>query len=471
MNKITILSFILFLINFNAYAGGGRTVGNGGDVLKCLSSNKDTYQILDWYEGENIRNLNLDIGSDNLNVDQKLQIALTRLSRLSPARALRYQAHIKTFMSEIKWMPEGSLQDVKDSDEVAFPSNCKILQIANQSIPILSTDKRYLIDEYLWSKLDSNQKAALLLHEVILREAVEIGHLNSVSARYLNSLILSTEIEQLPIEEFTEILKKLDFTSNSIQGINIDLKEYEFYSNGNLKSAKVIPGAIFNFRDNKIPLTGNIIFYENGEVQEFTPFNTTRIKFQNQIYNVLPFAVSIYQNGNLQNLKLSDATEFSFSGHTFKFQGDIKFYENGILKIAVANSGFVNIPGFENSQLPIKDVVKFYENGNLQEVTIKTDYSLPNFKNNAKWSARLILDQNEKVANAFLVEVININIQGKKVNLMPFNFVEFWSDTGKIKSARVKDATIFTTIKNKSVKVPADSNVSFDQNELLITDK
>ncbi|MBY0414797.1 MAG: hypothetical protein K2Q18_11550, partial [Bdellovibrionales bacterium] len=71
-----LLCLVCMIYGTALYAGNGdgsRTVGNGGDVIKCPESpTAYSYKILDWYEGSVIRSLNLDLGVTELSLEDKL---------------------------------------------------------------------------------------------------------------------------------------------------------------------------------------------------------------------------------------------------------------------------------------------------------------------------------------------------------------------------------------------------------------
>lgn len=465
--KKYLLALTIFSFSFFANAGnGGRTIGNGGDVLKCTKANSsiETYEILDWYEGYALKSLTLNLGGESLSTNEKLSIALERLKRVSPYRADRYAKHLESFFSETKWLTNGVLSDISDSDHIAIPEGCKILQIANQSTPILNSDKRYLIDKDLWGKLNNDQQATLLLHEVILREALEIGHLNSVSSRFLNSLILSEDIEAISIPEFTIILKKLGFQETSVQGVRINLDEFEFHNNGKLHFAKVIEGAQFSFGRNIIPLKDKIVFNSNGKLLELTPTLSMNIQYLNQTFSALPFPIKFYDNGNVESIMLGSPTLLKFNGHEIKINGSVKFFESGLLKVAVVESGNVLVKSITNHPLPVNNVIKFHESGTLLQANLLSPYKFFNLS----CIGLVQFDQSERPTLVYLDSPGEVNIQGKLVALSSFTGVEFWPAPLSIKSATAAKLTYLLNKSQQRIKINEKTSFKLDEAGFLI---
>ncbi len=175
----------------------GHIHGNGGDVLVCgdVATGAATYELLDFFEAKTMRNLTIDIGSSTLDVPTMVEIALKRLHRFDPERTTMYRSWASTFMNEANFLSNTTLTDIDDSGYVVHSDDCVVKQIAIQMTPMTVLDKRYLIDAKLWSRLDNTNKAGLILHEIIYRDALERGQENSIGVRFFTGLLASTYIE------------------------------------------------------------------------------------------------------------------------------------------------------------------------------------------------------------------------------------------------------------------------------------
>ncbi|MBY0414370.1 MAG: hypothetical protein K2Q18_09400, partial [Bdellovibrionales bacterium] len=380
-----------------------------------------------------------------------------------------YEGYLKTFFLETRWLTSGVLTDIPDSDHIALPSaDCKILQIANQSTPILNSDKRYLIDKNLFDNLDNDQKAALLLHEVIYREGIQIGHKNSISSRFLNSLIMSVDIDSLSIQDFSEILQKLGFEENMIQGVSIDLSQYEFYENGHLKFAKVASNALLSFGESLLPIKDMIYFYEDGTIQEFTPAMNVSFSYLKKKFQVFPFPVNFYSNKNLKSLMLFEKTLFTFNGHNLGIKGSVKFHENGLLKSGIVESGTIMTNILNPSIISVNEAIFFYENGNVKEANATSSFNIPYVKSNKIWTGNLKFSPEGLLTSSYMNAPLAVKIQEKNFDLIPYQSIGFWETSGKIRSLQMPVSASLLSQKNKWVRVEAYTDIQLDQNERLI---
>lgn len=474
MKKIKNLNTILFLclFSFATFAGtGGRTVGNGGDVLKCEANGSFTYTILDWYEGIEIRNLNLNLGESHLGFDEKIQIALNRLQRVSPKRAARFQLILANFFNETKWLTSGTLIDVPDSDHILLPNNCQILQIANQSTPVLSTDKRYVIDFKLWQELNDDQKVALVLHEIIYKEALEDGHRNSISTRILNSLVLSKELEAMSVNEFTNVLKILGFKTAEVQGIEVSLEsDFLFYQNGNLKKANVIDGSLVEIKNNRVALKGEVQFFETGAIEKLTPAGPMKFVLNEDSFNVLPFPIWFFENGKIRSLILNRDNEVKRDYETLKIEGATSFFETGKIQKTFVKAAFAYLPFPLDLRVAIMGNTSFYSNGNLEQTELINDLSIQVAnKKSVKINGTTLFHSNGHVLKSFLKESTELSLQGKKVLVSMYHPLTFWEGTNQLKSFKLASPAVLKNQRGISHKIAVDELVRLDLNEYLVS--
>ncbi len=203
----------------------GDKAGNGGDVVDCRRTvwvpdngqmdghweTAGTIELLDFYEGRVIRKIERDLGTDTLSVEEKLELAIERIEKLDPGRALLYRKWISEFWNEALFLDGINLIDVNDSDHVALPQNCQVTQIAIQKKPEFPEDPYYIINQDLWQALDNDGKAGLVLHEIAYREAIAEGHENSVNTRYLVQHLTSNKVPEMTIKKWSEIRNAADF--------------------------------------------------------------------------------------------------------------------------------------------------------------------------------------------------------------------------------------------------------------------
>lgn len=221
----TTLALTTLLFSLLAYAGD--EIGNGGDLVVCqdVNANIKSATILDYYEARH-REISLDLGSDELMPMQKVELALNRLFEKNNFFANQLRQKAQTFFQNANIMPNIDLTDIPDGQELFLEHGCSIAQIAINRKVIFPQDKKFIISKDLWDLLDNNNKAGLILHEIIYDYFIQHGHTNSRSARYLNSLISSNQFENYSLEEYQDLKKllKLKYLPMKIWD---DFKEYD----------------------------------------------------------------------------------------------------------------------------------------------------------------------------------------------------------------------------------------------------
>lgn len=309
--------------------------GNGGDVVACRDQTGalTSVELLDFYEARTLRGIQRDLGPAELKVEEKIDLALKRLARLSPQRAATYRASALGFLkckpmagAESMCLTGQTLSDVPDSNHVAVPNGCTIEQIVIQRDPEFAEDARYLVNMDLWNLLDNDNKAGLALHEAIYREIRTLGFAGSTAARYFNSYITSHGLDQFQPEQapIFEFLKKLGLDSFEYGGLIVRLQSpSEFSPDGVLATT---------------------LSSENG------PMISLPIGKLNLIYGCNSSV--LYCNQNQTEFYANKKIKRIYTMHTStKISGEFKI--NGVdIKVACGN----NLPG-----------ISFHENGMLKE--------------------------------------------------------------------------------------------------------
>ncbi|MCM2277583.1 MAG: hypothetical protein NDJ89_05855 [Oligoflexia bacterium] len=170
----------------------GNELGNGGDIFYCPNASGAKAILVDLYEAQ-LGGRKLQLGPPHADYRQKVQAILDRWSSRSPFRTELYRQWLETFESETLFV-RAQLPNVSDEGIVVIPRGCEIKQIAVQlaDANLGTVYKRYTIDLDLWDLMDSDNRAALVLHELIFREAIaNRGNPQSLRVRHLNQIMLS----------------------------------------------------------------------------------------------------------------------------------------------------------------------------------------------------------------------------------------------------------------------------------------
>lgn len=169
---------LLLLISTSAFAG--HETGNGGDVIVCRQQDGNySYELLDLYEMRETHGFKLDADSNALTPEHKAVYQLNKISNWAIYDDLIER--VQKFKFRIKFIEE-DLIDIPDSYHTYIPSNCEIRQLAiNYMNGVIEVDKK------LWSKLDIDNKSALILHELFYEDMILTGFSNSIATRYINA--------------------------------------------------------------------------------------------------------------------------------------------------------------------------------------------------------------------------------------------------------------------------------------------
>ena len=194
------LWFLIVLFVPATYAGG--TLGNGGNVLIC----PDQLTLLDFYEAESLRNISITAGDIHKSLEENIQIILNQVELQDPQRAEKYKLQWQSFFSETVFITNTNLGTIDDSDHVFIPQNCHIQQTAIKLIQRFPEDPKYVIDQDTWEKMDSVQKAGLIMHEFIY---AEMNQTTSQKARYMNSLLWSDLWAKMTADEYQNLLREV----------------------------------------------------------------------------------------------------------------------------------------------------------------------------------------------------------------------------------------------------------------------
>ena len=189
---------LFFLISIPIFASTNK-VGNGGDGVFC----KNSAQLLDFYEKE------FKFESSEKDPFALARARFEKLKTWAPALGDQYLKRLSEMNQEIEFKKDVSFTDIKDSKHFFEPlkKDCQLLQIAIRKARVLPDEKRFLIRDDLWKRLNPIHAAGLLTHEIVYEHLVKLGEENSIKARQLNRSLYD---EKLSKEEFWKLVKNLE---------------------------------------------------------------------------------------------------------------------------------------------------------------------------------------------------------------------------------------------------------------------
>lgn len=210
----------LLILGVMVYASGaaygGDSKGNGGNGVVCRHPSQAIRysELLDFWEARELRQIHRKLEGARAPWQKSTALALGRLERLDPKRAAQYRHWVDEFFADAIVQPGVILVLIEDSFHLSFPKDCKVEQAAIQRAPVFPEDRRYLVSGDLWDSFDEENRAGLILHEVILREAVSFGQQDSRATRYFNSLITSDVFDSLTSDDYRRRLELMGFRPN-----------------------------------------------------------------------------------------------------------------------------------------------------------------------------------------------------------------------------------------------------------------
>lgn len=208
ISRIRALACALVVVITSGVVFAGGSTG-GGNVVECQNSTggASSMRLLDYYEAELLMpELARDLGNGKT-VDERVEYALDRLEDFDKSRADRYRKGAANFMSDTRFVTKVELPSLNDHDYVPLEQHCKIRQLAIQNISPYPQAKKFTIRQEFWNQLTTDDKAGLILHELIYEEAMAAGQKNSRNSRYFNAVISSAMMGNLSQGEYEARVK------------------------------------------------------------------------------------------------------------------------------------------------------------------------------------------------------------------------------------------------------------------------
>jgi hypothetical protein len=447
MKHLINLTIFTFILNGSAIFAG--EVGNGGDVVVCGRPSDQTITLLDYYEASKLRDITIDLGDENLSVEEKIEIALKRLERFSPSRAARYRERISNFDAEAKMIPNATLTDIPDSGDLVLENGCKIEQLVVQQDPLFPEDKRYKINKDLWDHMNNTQRAGTKLHEVIYYELTHQRNYkqeNSIRTRYLNSMISSKSFETFSQLQWNDLYNRVGFIEYDAYGMTFYVDpctQTIFHKNGLLATGFVKEHGTYNWNGNPIPVYQVASFYENGNPEHLIVKDST-LPIGGSIWSVVG-NISFDSDGHIIQVERGNFPErLIIGGREWTSMGNLwsadwrslEFFPNGVPKtIRIAKPQHLDIDGLS---FEVEREIKFYENGALKYAEHNTAH-LQRSTADLEITAATTFFANEKIESV-VAKSGSVQFHGKVYRVAP-NSKIYFSNTGEVEGASFDEFT------------------------------
>lgn len=190
---------LLFVLLLAAKTFAQNRVGNGGDVVTC----KDKLpQVLDLYESASEI-----IAATETDYQKIVSERLDLLAEAHKKTADQYRIKFSGILNDSDFKANAKLTDINDSEHLVLPKDCQLKQAAIRKNAIAKNEKLFLFDNDNWREMDSLNKAALIMHEVIYDHFYKLGERNSIKARKINALLFSKNFSKKQFWELVQDLK------------------------------------------------------------------------------------------------------------------------------------------------------------------------------------------------------------------------------------------------------------------------
>nr|WP_295905475.1 hypothetical protein [uncultured Bdellovibrio sp.] len=212
-----------FILSSVALANNWYDRGNAGFAILCAGETKP--QVLDLYEVSERHGLVASYSNKSVPVEKAVDL-LSRLDSVDPARAKIYRTWAQDFMASATFVTSANeFVKTPDAGLVTLPRDCKLEQAVFQRNPSILNKSRYIVNSALWNKLDADNQAALIVHEVIYREFMNslAFEVTSERIRAFNAFIHADSLKTLPAQEYLALLQELHFTNYEYRGLILSL--------------------------------------------------------------------------------------------------------------------------------------------------------------------------------------------------------------------------------------------------------
>lgn len=228
------LLFSLLIANPAAAARpSGYELGNGGFFIQCTSQSSLGAGVfsVDRIEGEKLHGLKSSPELAKFATESELvQHVIGQLGKINPSRAARFTAWYNELSAKRVFIKDLYIESVKDGNVTLVPPGCESRQAAVFVAEPGSENIRFLFDQDLWTTASVLDRAYLVLHELIYREALlpqENLHRNSMASRYLNAFLFANA-ENLNQDQWIKALRDLKFRTADYKNSPISLTRIDF---------------------------------------------------------------------------------------------------------------------------------------------------------------------------------------------------------------------------------------------------
>ncbi len=378
--------------------------GNGGYVVVCEEKNARlgdekvaTYDVYAALE-KGIKPIFDDDSKDYREIAKSM---IDQFKIVDSDRHQLYTRWLEEFPDDMLLSPNLGLPRVPDPGALELPPGCSDEIAAYHQPPLEKGEKRYFVEEKLWQAMSPFNKAALVVHEIIYREAKSQGHSLSLKIRAFMGYIIAGSLpkDRAAYELLVKSIIDLKY-QNSLTNIKLVPETVEKYDSGEIRRGRMAEGIVTNppgYEDQIIEGTwldfnkeGIIIAIESeyGSIDvvqrsENCPHkNQTNTLYAKRVefyfHNYVKRVVSAVYNPAIQSCFQDEERWHGPNDKGFRVLTTdpiLEFYPNGVWKGGKVSAGdvdswfFYPMPNGKDI-VEVTGTVSFYENGELKKGTL-----------------------------------------------------------------------------------------------------
>ncbi len=317
----------LIVSSYDSYAGD--KILNGGNVIVCKDTAGQTtsVELLDYYELK-LKNQSLQFNNSLSDYKEVLLERFKDWEQIAPKRIEQYTQWLHLFEEEAGIYPNVVIPDILDTGSIVIPRGCELTPAAFQrrDEDIFPGEKRYVINKDLWDLMSPMQKAGLVLHELIYREAIKSRHETSLPTRIFNGYLAS---EKVPTTEvYFELVRKMPLKWAEFGGALL-VKDFQ--------SLRYVPGKIFH--SDSFEVIASLIKTKDLEIQ--VDLNGEGAPYSRNITIVPDKGIRFYFGKPILSVKVKNL--LSLSG----FDSEIYYISYGEYNYNTSYPNNINLP-FDN---------------------------------------------------------------------------------------------------------------------------
>lgn len=357
----TLLTIGLVSLSPLAYGNetGGSISGGGGSVL-CRGGDGaiTSAQLLDFFEADAKGwDLKRDLGDAALDPFAKVRLALDRFAGTDAYLAGLLRKELAAFEAS-NALVNGALPGIPDADPDVLPGpGCEIVQAAAQRPPRVPADKYFMIAKTIWTAMSNDDRAGLVLHEILYKYAKDrFNPQNSVAVRYLNVLITSTNgFVGKSAKDYLKLLSDIGMPDSAFVVHGFELGgELEFHPNGAVAGGRLNSKTAVKLRPTDameaVIDSGYLSFHPGGEIETFSLAEAADLDLNGQMTTWPRGGYTLAPNGVVRRASAFDNISYALFGNSGAFEWanfgddghttDIAFVPSGHAEIAVGNGTF-----------------------------------------------------------------------------------------------------------------------------------